>query len=93
MALAIKFEKAVREHRSRDYAEIARGGQVSRARLSQILSLLNLAPVIQETLLFLPKTVAGHDCVTEKRMRDVAQAIDWERQQELFRHLMATVAV
>jgi len=34
MALAIKFERLVREQRFRDYAEIARLGKVSRARLS-----------------------------------------------------------
>ena len=93
MALAITFETAVREQRLHDYAEIARCGEVSRARLSQILSLLNLAPEIQEALLFLPKTVAGHDRVTEKRMRDVAQVIDWDRQQVMFRDLMASVAI
>ena len=47
-----KFEKLVREQRMGDYAEIARLGEVSRARLSQIVSLLNLAPAIQETVLF-----------------------------------------
>ena len=36
MALAIKFERSVRTHRFRDYAEIARIGKASRARLSQI---------------------------------------------------------
>jgi hypothetical protein len=85
MALAIKFEKLVREHRLRDYAEVARLGAVSRARLSQIGSLMNLAPAIQEALLFLPKTVTGHDRITEKQMRQIACVIDWERQQELFR--------
>jgi DNA invertase Pin-like site-specific DNA recombinase len=87
MALAIKFEKLVREHRLRDYAEIARLGEASRARLSQIVSLINLAPAIQEALLFLPKTVTGHDRITEKQMRKIAQVIDWERQQVLFHEL------
>jgi hypothetical protein len=87
MALAIKFEKLVREHRLRDYAEIARLGEASRARLSQLMSPINLEPAIQEALLFLPKTVTGHDRITEKRMRKIAQVIDWERQQVLFQEL------
>lgn len=33
-----------------DYAELARIGRVSRARVSQIMDLLNLAPNIQEEL-------------------------------------------
>jgi site-specific DNA recombinase len=92
MALAIKFEKLVRERRLRGYAEIARLGEVSRARLSQIGSLLNLAPAIQEALLFLPKTVIGHDRVTEKQMRKIARLIDWERQQVLFRGIQSGAA-
>lgn len=38
LALALKFERMVRERQLRDYAEIARRGQVSRARLSQIMA-------------------------------------------------------
>jgi site-specific DNA recombinase len=91
MALALKFDGLVRKRQVRDYAEIARLGQVSRARLSQLVSLLNLAPALQEALLFLPKTIAGHDRITERAMRDIAQVIDWERQQELFRGLVAAV--
>lgn len=92
MALAIKFEKLVRKHRLRDYAEIARLGEASRARLSQIMCLIHLAPAIQEALLFLPKTVTGHDRITEKQMREIACVIDWERQQDLFRELQSTAA-
>jgi hypothetical protein len=50
---------------------------------------MNLAPSIQEALLFLPKTVLGHDRITEKQMREIARLIDWERQQELFRGLQS----
>jgi len=92
MALAIKFEKLVREHRLRDYAEIARLGEASRARLSQIMCLINLAPPIQEALLFLPKTVTGQDRITEKKMRQIACVIDWERQQVLFQGVQSGAA-
>ncbi len=37
-----------------DQAELARLGHVSRARLTQIMNLLYLAPDLQEKLLFLP---------------------------------------
>jgi hypothetical protein len=36
----------------KDYADLARLGQVSRARITQIMNLLNLAPDIQEPILF-----------------------------------------
>ena len=93
MALAIKFEKLVREHRLRDYAEIARLGEASRARLSQIMCLINLAPPIQEALLFLPKTVSWERPHTRrKQMRQIACVIDWERQQVLFQGVQSGAA-
>ena len=48
--------------------EIARLGHVTRARVSQILNLLNLATEIQEELLFLPRTLAGRDPII---LRDI----------------------
>jgi hypothetical protein len=87
MALAIKIETSTQEGVVRDYAEVAASGGVSRPRMSQIMSLTNLAPDIQETLLFLPKTMAGPDPITERQLRLIAQTIDWSRQKELFREL------
>jgi DNA invertase Pin-like site-specific DNA recombinase len=89
MALAIRMEKLVGERQASDYAALASHGSVSRPRLSQIMSLTNLAPDIQETLLFLPKTMAGPDPITERRLRSIAQIIDWSMQKELFRELMS----
>ena len=59
MALAIKLEGMRREGIIRDYSEVARLGHVSRARVSQIMSLLQLAPDLQEQLLFLPALQAS----------------------------------
>ena len=66
MALALRFEQLVRTGAVRDYAELARLGQVSRARLTQIMNLLHLAPDIQEAILFLPRvlwTQLRHDTI------------------------------
>jgi hypothetical protein len=84
MALAVKLERLTKEGTFQNYAEIARLGQISRARLSYILGLLNLTPAIQETLLFLPKTLAGQDRLTERSLRDIAKVVDWQEQQRLF---------
>jgi hypothetical protein len=84
MALAVKLERLTKEGTFQNYAEIARLGQISRARLSYILGLLNLTPAIQETLLFLPKTLAGQDRFTERSLRDIAKVVDWQEQQRLF---------
>ena len=44
MALAIKFQGMVERGEVRDYADLARLGYVTRARITQIMNLLNLAP-------------------------------------------------
>jgi hypothetical protein len=81
MALAIKFDALVRSGQVKDYAELARLGHVTRARMSQIMSLLNLAPEIQEAILFLPKTVRGRDAVCAREVIRLAAEVDWERQR------------
>ena len=58
MALAIRFDKLIRDGVVADYAELARLGHVTRARMSQIMNLLNLAPDIREALLFLTRVEA-----------------------------------
>ena len=55
MALAIRFDGLIRDGVVRDYAELARLGRVSRARLTQIMNLLMLPPDIQEEILFLSR--------------------------------------
>jgi len=82
MALAIKFDALVRGGQVKDYAELARLGHVTRARMSQIMSLLNLAPDIQEAILFLPKTVQGRDAINSRDIIRLASEVDWERQRE-----------
>ena len=54
MALAIKFQGMLDRGEVKDYAELARLGHVTRARVTQIMNLLMLAPDIQEAILFLP---------------------------------------
>jgi hypothetical protein len=51
MALAVKFQDMVDRGEVRDYADLARLGFVTRARLTQIMNLMLLAPDIQERLL------------------------------------------
>lgn len=61
MALAIKFQNMVDRGEVRDYADLARLGYVSRARITQIMNLMNLAADIQEEILFgAPKGTERH---------------------------------
>jgi hypothetical protein len=85
MALAIRFEGLVTQGEVRDYAELAHLGHVSRARVTQIMNLLNLAPDIQEEILFLPKTVEGADPIVERHVRPIMAVVDWEEQRRLWK--------
>jgi hypothetical protein len=82
MALAIRFDQLIRDGVVSDQAELARIGQVSRARLTQIMNLLNLAPEIQEAILFLPATNCGRHVITERPLRAIVANLDWNRQRQ-----------
>jgi len=90
LALAIRFEGLVREGEVRDYADLARLGQVSRARITQIMNLLNLAPDIQEDILFMPPTAKVRQALPERRVRSVAAVPDWRKQRRLWRQIAVT---
>lgn len=81
MALAIRFDQLIRDDVVADYAELARLGQVSRARETQIMNLLNLATDIQERILSMPRVEAGRDPLTERELREVVAEVDWARQR------------
>jgi hypothetical protein len=85
MALAIKFEGMVSRGEVRDYADLARLGYVTRARITQIMNLLNLAPEIQEQILFLPVAIKGRDPVSERSLRKLTAIMPWSRQRQLWR--------
>ena len=64
MALAIRCEGLLRRGEVKDYATLARLGNVTRARITQIMNLLHLAPDLQEALLFLPPYTGKRECGT-----------------------------
>jgi hypothetical protein len=83
MALVIRLEALIREQTLPDYAAVARRGRVTRARMSQIMRLLNLAPDLQEQILFLPQLPHFN----ERNLRPIVRRIDWHEQRRLFRGL------
>lgn len=87
MALAIRFDRLVRDGTVKDYAELARLGRATRARLTQIMNLLNLAPDIQEEILFLPPVAGEREAISERQVRRVAAMGDWGRQRKAWERL------
>ena len=88
MALAIRFEGLVRRGEVRDYADLARLGYVTPGRITQIMCLLNLAPDLQEEVLFLPRTVKGRDPIKETDVRQIAAVSHWHRQRKMWARLV-----
>jgi hypothetical protein len=85
MALAIRLDQVIRDGLVKDQAELARLGHVTRARLTQIMNLLCLAPDLQEKILFLQEIEHGRSAITEKQLRPIAAASSWKRQHEMWR--------
>lgn len=62
-----------------DYADISRLGYVTRARITQIMNLLLLAPDIQEQILGL--TDAGKTGISERDVRELVGKVSWKLQR------------
>jgi hypothetical protein len=88
MALALRLESQVRCGMIPSYSRLAEVGHVTRARVSQIMNLINLAPDIQEALLFLPRTERGRDPVILRDLQPIASAVDWRKQRVLWKQLI-----
>jgi hypothetical protein len=87
MALALRLDDLVRSGAIASYAELARLGHVTRARVCQIMNLLCLAPDLQEAVLFLPRTQRGRDRVILADLQPIASTPDWRQQRRLWARL------
>ena len=84
MALAIRFEGLIADGTVSDYSELAELAQVSRARVTQIMNLLLLAPDIQEKLLLMEPVRDGRDTLILMEMQRMALEVNWERQRRMW---------
>ncbi len=91
MALAIHFDRLVREGKVRDQSELARLAHVTQPRITQIINLNHLAPDIQERILFLSPTERGHDPLHERHLRPLAACNDWAQQRRHWDRLQTAV--
>jgi hypothetical protein len=89
LALAIRCEQLFAAGIIANYAALAQLGHVSRARVTQIMNLLLLAPDIQEALLFLPRTERGRDPIRLRQLQRLTLVADWKEQRKLWQALLA----
>jgi len=52
--------------------------------MTQVMTLLNLAPEIQEAILFLPRAESGPDTMKEIEVRGIARVLDWAVQRGMW---------
>lgn len=89
MALAIQLQRRVDDNEF-DYGDLAQLGRISRPRLTQIFNLLNLAPDLQEELLFLESGSTGRERLTEKALRRLGGMWSWDEQRRAFKAIVDT---
>jgi len=82
MALAIRFDRMIREGKVTELSELARLAHVTQPRMTQITNLNHLAPDIQEQVLLLPRVTCGRNPVHEKLLRPIAATTDWQVQRQ-----------
>jgi hypothetical protein len=91
LALAWHIDGLVRSGTLASYAAAARLGHISRARLSQIMRLINLAPDLQEQVLFLQHPRRGRAPWALRQVLRVAAVLDWQEQRRRWRQLRRAI--
>jgi predicted XRE-type DNA-binding protein len=92
MALAIRLEHLLATGQVKDQAEIARTAGITRARVTQIINLTQLAPDIQEAILDLEPTTDHVPRFREREVRTIAIIANWEKQRILWKRLVKRTA-
>ena len=85
MALAIRFDRLLREGRVKSLTELAGLARVTQPRVTQILNLTLLAPDIQESMLSLSSAESGREQIHERLLRPIAAMADRQKQRQAWR--------
>ena len=86
LALAHRLQAAIDQGEYQDRADLARQLGFSRARVTQLLDLLLLAPAIQERVLDL-EVVDGVEPLSERVLRPLVRTSAWTKQCDLWNDL------
>jgi hypothetical protein len=83
---AIEWQALLESGEVSNQAEIARQEGITRARVTQVMGLLRLAPEIQQHILSMP-AMARRPAITERALRSIAQLQDPKDQTARFQQL------
>ena len=89
LAVAHRFERRLRRGEVASFAEIAAAERLTRARVTQIMDLLLLAPDLQEQVLFLPRPASPDEELSERDLRQIVRAPVWSDQRRIWAELRA----
>ncbi|OGP58757.1 MAG: hypothetical protein A2V67_18020 [Deltaproteobacteria bacterium RBG_13_61_14] len=87
MQKALRWKALLDSRELSNQAQIARLERLSRARVTQIISLLRLAPEIQEYILAIPETT-GRSALSERLLRPITRIDDHREQLRAFHGLI-----
>ena len=89
VALASRMQSMIDSGEVESFQQLAELGRISQPRMTQIMSLLNLAPDIQEELLYLPEVMQGKAAIHEKLLRPLTTEMDWRVQRRMWGRIKA----
>ena len=84
VALASRMQSMIESGEVESYQQLAELGRISQPRMTQIMSLLLLAPDIQEELLYLPEIIQGKAQIHERLLRPLTREMDWRVQRRMW---------
>lgn len=90
LALAHRWKALIDDGTVADQAALARLVGVSRARVTQVMDLLRLAPDIQEAVLLLPPDACRRSRLGEREARSIASLAAWSEQRIEWAHVGAS---
>ena len=93
VALASRMQSMIDSGEVESYQQLAELGRISQPRMTQIMSLLQLAPDIQEELLYLPEVVQGNAAIHERLLRPLTTELDWRVQRRMWARIRKTLGM
>jgi hypothetical protein len=88
LVLAHAIQSAIDDGIYESRAEAAKRFGLTRARITQLMALVTLAPDIQEDILFMV-TVDGNEALSARALRPLVAMPSWQAQRKLWRTLRA----
>ncbi len=86
---AIEWRALLESGKASNQAAIARREGITRARVTQVLGMLRLAPEIQQHILSMPKTV-GRPTISERALRSITLLDDEHQQLQAFADILSS---